>query len=86
MRQNALVDRMQMEGGALDPVCERRAIEAKALALVDLRLAIERQMVGVLGDEHVGDRRLGRQAALQHPLQLYPLEASGCSIRPRDRR
>jgi hypothetical protein len=29
-----------------------------------LRLAIERQVVGVFGDQHMGDRRLGRQAAL----------------------
>src|SRR6516164_3058633 len=53
VRQDALVDRPQMERGAPDPVGERRAVETKALALVDLRLAIERQMVSVFGDEHV---------------------------------
>ena len=32
-----------------------------------LGLAIERQMPGVFGDQHVGDHRLGRQPALDQP-------------------
>ena len=67
MRENALMHGAQMERSASDPVGEGRAVEANALARVDLRLAIERQMIGVLGDEHVRDRRLGRQAALDQP-------------------
>ena len=54
----------QMPGGAANPVGERRTVEGDPLPGVDLRLAVERQMVGVFGDEHMGDRRLGRQAAL----------------------
>ena len=74
MRQDALVDRPQMECGASDPVGERRAVEADALALVNLRLAIERQMIGVFGDQHVGDGRLGRQAALDQPRRRRRLD------------
>ena len=68
------MDRPQMEGGASDPVGESRAVEAEALALVNLRLAIERQMIGVFGDEHVGDGRLGRQAALDQPRRRRRLD------------
>ena len=59
--------RPQMAGGAADPVGQRRAIEIDALAGVDLGLAIERQVVGIFGDQDLGDRRLGRQAALDQP-------------------
>ena len=62
--QQPLVQRAQQEGGAAGPVREGRAVEVDALAGVDLGLAIERQVIGVLGDHDVGDRRLGRQAAL----------------------
>ena len=55
------------EGGAADPVRQRRAIELDALAGVDLRLPIERQVIGIFGDQHLGDGRLGRQSALDQP-------------------
>ena len=58
MGENALADRAQVERGSADPVGERRAVEMKALPFVDLRLAIERQMIGIFGDQHVGDQRL----------------------------
>ncbi len=38
------------------PVGQGRAVELDPLAGVDLGLAIERQVIGVLGDHHVGDR------------------------------
>ena len=60
MRENALSDRPQVEGGASDPICECRAIKMDTLAFVNLRLAIERQMIGIFGDEHMGHSRLGR--------------------------
>ncbi len=67
MGEKPLVHGPQMPGGAADPVGERRAIERDPLPGVDLRLTIERQVIGVFGDEHMGDRRLGRQAALDQP-------------------
>jgi hypothetical protein len=35
-----------------------------ALLRVDLRLTIERQAIGIFGDQHLGDRRLDWQATL----------------------
>lgn len=46
-----LVDGPQQEGGSTRPVGQRRAIELDPLAGVGLGLAIERQMIGVLGRE-----------------------------------
>jgi hypothetical protein len=63
MGDDALMGRSQMERGPSDPIGKTRAAEAQALALINLRLAIERRVIGVFGDEHVGNRRLGRQAA-----------------------
>ena len=74
MRQDALMDRPQMERSAPDPVGERRSVEAEALALVNLRLAVERQMVGVFGHEHMSDHRLGRQAATDQPRRRRRLD------------
>ena len=62
--QEALVHGPQMPGGAANPVGERRTVERDPLPGVDLRLAVERQMIGVFGDQHMGDCRLGWQAAL----------------------
>ena len=50
-------------GGIANPIGERRAVEREPLAGVDLRLAVERQMVGIFADEDMGDHGLGRQAA-----------------------
>jgi hypothetical protein len=59
----------QLEGGATNPVGQGRAVDLDAVAGPDLRLAVERQVVGVLGDQHVGHQRLGRQAVLDQPLR-----------------
>jgi hypothetical protein len=56
--QKSLVHGPKMPGGAADPVVERDALPG-----VDLRLPIEREVIRVFGNEHVGDGRLGRQAA-----------------------
>lgn len=53
-----------MPGGTADPVGERGAVEINALPGIDLRSAIERQMIGVFGDQNLGDRRFGWQPAL----------------------
>ena len=49
----------EQEGGAPDPVGQRRAVEADALAGEDLRLPVQRKVVGVLGDEHLRDESVG---------------------------
>ena len=58
------MQRAQVPGGMADPVGQRGAIQIDALAGVNLGLAVERQMVGIFGHQNLGDRRLGRQAAL----------------------
>ena len=65
--EQPLVQRPQVPGGAADPVGQRRAIEIDALAGVDLGLPIQRQVIGIFGHQHLGDGRLGRQAALDQP-------------------
>jgi hypothetical protein len=55
MIEQPLMDRAKMPGGAADPVGERRKIKIDALTLVDLRLAIQRQVVAIFGDQHLGD-------------------------------
>jgi hypothetical protein len=49
----------EQEGGAPDPVGQRRAVEADALAGEDLRLPVQRKVVGVLGDEDLCDQSVG---------------------------
>ena len=58
------MQRAQMPGSTTDPVCQRRPVQIDALAGINLGLAIERQMVGIFGHQNLGDRGLGRQAAL----------------------
>lgn len=54
----------EQESRLADPIDKRRAIQVHALAGVDLRLAVERKMVGILRHQHMGDGRFGRDAAL----------------------
>src|SRR5947199_46170 len=46
-------ERCQQITRSTDPSGERGAVEIEAFARVDLRLAIERLVVGVLGDQHM---------------------------------
>lgn len=57
----------QQEGCTPAPVRQCRAVERNALTCIDLSLAIQGQMVGIFGDERMGDRCLCRQAALDQP-------------------
>ena len=59
--EQTLVHRPQQEGGAADPVGQGRAIQSQSLAGLNLSLPIQRQVIGVFGDEHLRRRRLGRQ-------------------------
>lgn len=67
LRQHPFMHGPQQEGGAPDPVGQRRAIERDALARIDLGLTIQRQMIGIFRDQHLGDRRLGRDPVLDQP-------------------
>jgi hypothetical protein len=54
------MDRPQMPGGTADPIGKRRTVEIDPLTLVELRLAIKWQVVGVFGNQNLGDGCLGR--------------------------
>jgi hypothetical protein len=56
-----------MEGGVTDPVRQRGAIQLDALASVNLRLPVQRQMIGIFGHQNLSDGGLGRQSALDQP-------------------
>jgi len=62
-RHQRIMDGAEFEGGATDPVSLGGAVEVDALAAVDLCLPIERQVIRVFADQHMGDRSLGRHAA-----------------------
>ena len=61
------MQRPQQKGSTADPVGQRRAVEHDTLPGIDLGLAIERQVIGVFGDEDLGHGRLGWQSALDQP-------------------
>lgn len=55
---------IEERGRAPDPVGQGGAGKVDALARVDARLAIERQMVGVFGHQHMGEQPGTGPAAL----------------------
>lgn len=57
-----LMYRAEFEGGASHPIGKGGAVEIDALAAVDLGLAVKRQVIGILADQHMGDRGLGGHA------------------------
>ena len=61
-------DRPEVEAGLADPVAQGGPVERDPLPPVDLGLAVERQVVSELGDDDLGDQRLGGQAARLIPL------------------
>ena len=59
--------RPQQEGRTADPIRQRRAVEFDTLPGVNLRLAVQRKVIGVFGDQDLRHRGLGRQSALDQP-------------------
>jgi hypothetical protein len=68
MIEQAFVQGAQEPSSPADPVGQGGAVELDALPGVDLRLAVERQMIGILPDDDMRDQPFGRQAALDQPL------------------
>ena len=64
MGQHPLIERPQPPAGPTHPVAEGRAIEQDTLALEDLRLAIQRQVIRELADQYVRNQGFGRHAAI----------------------
>ncbi len=57
----------QVPGGSAAPIGKRRAVEIDPLPLADLRLAVQWQLIGILGDQNLGDGCFGRNTAFDQP-------------------
>ena len=77
MPPDGVRQRRQQGGGFADPVGQRRAIQIEALAIKDLALAVEWQMVGIFVDQHMRQQpgtgtptldRPGRQRCLREAI------------------
>ena len=78
--QEPRVHRAQRESGTAHPIGQGGTVERDAVARIDLRLAIERRVVGIFGDQYMRDQCLGRDAALDQPLRrrrLHHLASAG---------
>ena len=62
MRSKPLLQRFEPPAGAADPSCQRRSVDRYAVAREDLRLAVQRGVVAVLGDQHLAEQVGCRQA------------------------
>lgn len=60
-------DGTQLERCPADPIGKSRAVEIDALAAHDLGLSIKRKVIGIFGDQHMGDGCFRRQACLDKP-------------------
>jgi len=58
---------LELSSRIAHPERQDRALDVDALREQHLGLPMERRMPGVFGNQHVGDHRLGRQAALDQP-------------------
>jgi hypothetical protein len=67
-------DRLQLGGGVAGPVGQGGAVDLDVLALQALGLTVERGVVGVLGDQHLGHHPLGGQTALDQPRRRRGLD------------
>lgn len=60
------MQRTQVECCLSHPIRQRRTIELNALAGVNLRLPIERPVIGIPRHQNLGDGGFGRQSVLNH--------------------
>ncbi len=68
------MNRPQHKGRAADPIGQRRTVEHDTLSGINLRLAVQRKMIGIFGDKHLRHGRLGRQPALDQPGRRWRLQ------------
>ena len=64
--EQARLQRSQQRRRTADPIGERGAVEIDALAAIDLRLPIQRTVISVFADKHVGDKVFGWDAGFDH--------------------
>lgn len=71
------MQRLQFGGAAADPAGERRAFDFDAAARENLRLPIQRQMIGIFAHHDIGDETLGRQSAFDQARRGRRLDHAG---------
>ena len=90
MAADRIGQRLQQRGRLADPVGQRGAVEVEAVALEDLALPVERQMVGLLAHQHMGQKArtmaaaldgAGGQRCLDEPLASHEQVSRGRTIR-----
>lgn len=74
------MQRLEFCGCDADPVAQCRAIDDEPIACEDLRLPIERHMVGVFRHDHIGDERFGRDAAFDQARRRRRLDHTSDSV------
>ena len=86
MAAERLHQRRQQPAAITDPVGQGRAIKLDPLSGIDLRLAVQRQVIGVLGHQHVREQSRSGQAARDRPrgcCHLHDALAAGAAeLRP----
>jgi hypothetical protein len=83
------MQRPQEPGGAADPIRQSGSVERDPLPRIDLSLPVERKVIGIFRDDHLGDRCLGRQPAFDQPrwcgrLHDRALASTATIFRPSD--
>ena len=63
MAADGIGQRFQQGSGFADPVSQRGTIKINAFAVEDLTLAIERQVIGILADQNMGQDDRARSGA-----------------------
>ena len=73
MGQHPVDDRSQMVGRRATPTRQGRSVKIDAATFVDLALAVKRQMIGIFGHGHMGERAFGGQPTLDQPMRRLGL-------------
>jgi hypothetical protein len=69
-----VTQRAKIQGCPPNPVCEGGAIQLDTLAGIDLRLPIKRQVIGILGNQHLGDQGFGGDVAFDNTSRCRGLD------------
>src|SRR6516162_1136087 len=64
LAEQVLVKRFQLGSCRSDPLRKRGALNMDPVSRQDLRLPVQRQVIGVLGDHHIGNERFRQKTAL----------------------
>lgn len=74
--EEVIGQRTKIPGFRPSPVGQGGSIKLDTMAGVDLRLAVKRQVIGILDDQHLCDQRRGGNATLNDPSQCRSMHDS----------